>query len=68
MTYGIGIETMMKHFTITLAFLMMLDSQANADTYKVGDTFYCSSEDGAFVQASGDWRRPSRLAFQNFQP
>jgi hypothetical protein len=45
---------------------MMLNSQANADTYKVGDTFYCSSEDGAFAQASGDWRRLSRLAFLKF--
>ena len=53
------------HFMV-LAFLMTLSSQANADAYKVGDTFYCSSEDGAFAQASGDWKvtRWNKLNFK----
>ena len=55
MTYGIGIEPMMKHYTRILAFLMTLSTQASADEINVGDVFYCEVEAGAGVLSLTNW-------------
>ena len=55
MTYGIGIEPMMKHPTIILAILMTLSTQASADEINVGDVFYCEVEAGAGLLSPWNW-------------
>tara|TARA_R110002153_G_scaffold8523_1_gene36545 strand:+ start:653 stop:1045 length:393 start_codon:yes stop_codon:yes gene_type:complete len=49
---------MKKHFSITAltcSALLALTNPVNANTYKVGDVFYCESESGAFVEERSDW-------------
>ena len=52
MTYGIGIETMMKQLTITLAFLMTLSSSVAAQDFDKGLAAYKA---GNYTTAVEEW-------------
>ena len=48
------------HFMV-LAFLMMIGSQATSQAMKTGDVIYCTSDVGAFAQASDNFKLSSWL-------